>query len=497
MASTPAGYEWLRQTYGLPIPQHNRISMIGTTHGVQRQAMGSDGAQVFTYTPQYAPADDPVSHLEFSLKYDGIHSGCMFALFQRPEMAGLITEAVKETPSGKYARQMWFWYELMTGQSLELPDTLQGRYVDALDSEIYYVADPVNSPRHRVRNNITGTGSLIYLVRRDCNHTFLTDEALLDGMNKALEEYDPETLARAARYLVSYETKSSNEIESEQISPSKFTRFMQALEEAGRAPLNKERLIYIQNLVKEPHYQEKDYRYEQNYLGRIRRRVPGGVEFLPPKFEDAHVLMEVFMEIIDRIRLSDMPGIVKAAVLASGFVYIHPFMDGNGRVSRYIIQDTLVASGLVRDGIVLPISGGILNQQERYYATLNQISQQIMQYVEFHIDDNGAPVVDNNTGYLYRYMDMTEQAAYLSEIAQLVIDKLMPEEIDILAFLDELHDSLAGTMDWSNKDTNLVVDLLHDNNGTISQRKRDGVLRHIQKEELDRAEELYGNLLNS
>jgi len=37
--------------------------------------------------------------------------------------------------------------------------------------------------------------------------------------------------------------------------------------------------------------------------------------------------------------------VVTAAVLAFGFVYIHPFEDGNGRLHRWFIHHVLAISG--------------------------------------------------------------------------------------------------------------------------------------------------------
>jgi hypothetical protein len=42
----------------------------------------------------------------------------------------------------------------MTGQRLPLPDARTGNYVEALDPGLYVTATPVNSPRHRVRDNL-------------------------------------------------------------------------------------------------------------------------------------------------------------------------------------------------------------------------------------------------------------------------------------------------------------------------------------------------------
>ena len=37
----------------------------------------------------------------------------------------------------------------------------------------------------------------------------------------------------------------------------------------------------------------------------------------------------------------DVPPLVKAAVVSFGFVFLHPFMDGNGRLSRLLAHHSL------------------------------------------------------------------------------------------------------------------------------------------------------------
>lgn len=52
--------------------------------------------------------------------------------------------------------------------------------------------------------------------------------------------------------------------------------------------------------------------------------------------------------------------LVKAACGAFGFVHLHPFMDGNGRLHRFMIHHLLAQSGLVPGGMVIPVSAVIM-----------------------------------------------------------------------------------------------------------------------------------------
>jgi hypothetical protein len=47
-------------------------------------------------------------------------------------------------------------------------------------------------------------------------------------------------------------------------------------------------------------------------------------------------------------REEDLDPVIAAAALAFGFVYIHPFEDGNGRIHRYLMRMSLRAAGSIR-----------------------------------------------------------------------------------------------------------------------------------------------------
>ena len=203
------------------------------------------------------------------------------------------------------------------------------------------------------------------------------NEELCELARKPLPHHSMELLARAARYLIALETKSSNEIEAETITPSKQIKFMFALESINQDDLTKEKLVATLNIIKDKHYQELDYRYQQNYLGKSGRGY-ASVDYVPPTFNDAHDLMDNWFVLRGCVLSSDMPAIAKAAVLSSSFVYIHPFMDGNGRLSRYIMQDTLYRDKVIDQQYALPLSSGILKYISEYYRILSQTSDTLI-----------------------------------------------------------------------------------------------------------------------
>lgn len=79
----------------------------------------------------------------------------------------------------------------------------------------------------------------------------------------------------------------------------------------------------------------------------IRHEVTGEVRRTTPEPSALPALMESFVnELNARERSADVPGVVLAAVASLVFVSVHPFVDGNGRMSRCLQTLILARSGM-------------------------------------------------------------------------------------------------------------------------------------------------------
>ncbi len=47
--------------------------------------------------------------------------------------------------------------------------------------------------------------------------------------------------------------------------------------------------------------------------------------------------------------------IIRAAATVFGFVFIHPFEDGNGRIHRFLIHDILSRDSFMPAGMIIPM----------------------------------------------------------------------------------------------------------------------------------------------
>ena len=162
----PAGYQALIQRYGLPVPPHHRSSYI--VEKGRRRTVVEGGREVHLYPPVYRPEDTLVGHLEFALKHEGVNLEilrCLFETIGDREVAEIV-RYVRENPTGRYARRMWFLYEYLTGRRLPLPDLSRGSYVGVLDPTGYVTGPPVRSRRHRVVDNLLGNPKFCPVVRK-------------------------------------------------------------------------------------------------------------------------------------------------------------------------------------------------------------------------------------------------------------------------------------------------------------------------------------------
>jgi len=95
---------------------------------------------------------------------------------------------------------------------------------------------------------------------------------------------------------------------------------------------------------------------------------PGNATFVPPHNKHLKEYLADWIAFSNRINLNP---IVLAAVSHAQFELIHPFIDGNGRTGRALMQRVLKNNGIFKNSS-LPISVGLLNKVEAYYSALNE-----------------------------------------------------------------------------------------------------------------------------
>lgn len=106
-------------------------------------------------------------------------------------------------------------------------------------------------------------------------------------------------------------------------------------------------------------------REEQNWIGGAASS-PRGAEFIPPPPELVSELLADLCLFCNRL---DLPAAIQAAIAHVQFETIHPFFDGNGRVSRALILIILRRRGLAKRYLP-PVSLALSGDVDRYVAGL-------------------------------------------------------------------------------------------------------------------------------
>jgi len=479
----PAGYIYLLRRFGLTAMPNPHSSFVASAGGRKQIVKGDRVEEI--YSSQYWPGDTIGDHLEFALKYDGVSLSSLKIIFEEVT-EDEITQYIKSKPTGKYARRIWFFFEFLTGSKLLIEDVASGNYVEALEPELYYtLASGEKIRRYRVINNLLGSREYCPMVRKTQK---LKDNHQFDVPGKCaklIRSYSPELLGRALRYLYNKETKSSFEIENIKPKPSRVEKFMASLALARQRDFcDKESLIALQNQIVDPRFKNDDYRVVQNYVGQTISYQREMIHYVCPKPEDLSDLMQGLFNCHKRMMNSEVCTIVHATIIAYGFVFIHPFEDGNGRVHRFLIHNILSLRGLVPDKLMFPVSAVMLNHPKAYNDSLEAFSSPLHQLVEYLLDEQKQMSVLNDTAHWYQYMDMTTQAEALFDFIIQTASKELIAELGFLEGYDQTKKLIQDVIDMPNRQIDLFIRLCLQNNGRLSANKRKSHFDFLTSDEL-------------
>jgi hypothetical protein len=483
--ATPAGYAALIDAYRLAVPLPRTLSATGARHRVIEEG----GWRILT--PRHAPRATLEGHLTFALKYEGLDLAVLKRLFLAVD-ASAIEAIVRATPTGSYARRIWFLYEWLTGGRLSLPDADRATYVPVVDPAQQWAIPGENSPRHRVRNNLPGTPEFCPLVRRTAALENFVGLDLAERARAVVAAVPRDLLARTAAFLLLKDSKSSYAIEGERPPQDRIQRWGRAIGEAGRQPIDLDELLRLQRLViGDERFVRLGLRNEGGFVGEHDRDTGAPLpDHISARHEDLPSLTDG-MVAFDRDAAAQLDPVIAAAVLAFGFVYVHPFEDGNGRLHRYLIHHVLAERGFNPPGVVFPVSAAILDRIDAYRAVLEDYSQRLLPVTEWEPAARGNVRVLNDTADFYRFFDATPHAEFLFECVRRTIEEDLPDEADFLQRYDQFTARVQTIADMPDRIADLLFRFLHQNDGQLSGRARAHEFEALTDEEVDRIERLY------
>jgi len=436
------------------------------------------------------PPDTVVGHLKFALKHEPLDLGVVAAVLKVMD-PGALEEWVRAEPTGAFARRAWFFYERLTKRRLDLPDLASIKvYTPALDPELHVtVPDGERSPRHKVIDNLLGVSGFCPTVRLTPTLKRRRVENLPNAARALLVGVSPEVLTRAVNYLYTKETMSSFQIEGETAQGSKAERFVAALRQISRIDPSREAdLVGLQNLIVDRRYAVSGYRTTQVFVGE------GGlmdhrdlIRFIAPKPQDVRPLMDAWSHTLMRLDGTIDP-VVAAAVIAFGFVFIHPFDDGNGRIHRFLIHQTLARGHFTPPDMIFPVSAAILRDRGSYDRALEHFSNAIRPFIEWRYSlrqetrEVGLEVT-TETSHLYQYFDATHLAEFLYDKVAETIERDLREELSFISTHDAAIQAVRERIDMPDRRLSLFVFLCLQNGGRLSKKKR-SLFSEILDEEL-------------
>ncbi|WP_298504857.1 Fic family protein [uncultured Sphaerochaeta sp.] len=483
-----AGYAYVLEKLAITgIPNWHRSAVATSgTHSVTRQ----DGFVDEVFRAQYWPGETIGAHLEFALKYDGVNLALLAKIFEKVAMQELV-EFIKSKPTGKYVRRIWFFYEFLTEKRLPIDDMTTSNYVDALEAKDYYtVQKGERSPRHRVVNNLLGPRTFCPVVRKTERLLELDSASLQKRCEEIVTDYPPQLLRRALAYLYNKETKSSFEIERITSNASRTEKFIASLQLAEKEDFcEKARLIELQNRIVDPRFRDSDYRLSQQYVGQSIAYQKEIIHYICPKPDDLPSLMEGLLASHARMKTGGIPPVVHAAVIAYGFVFLHPFEDGNGRVHRFLIHNILSMQNMVPRGLMFPVSAVMLKNPDAYDRSLEAFSRPLLQVIDYSMDAMGRMTVESESACWYSYMDMTAQAEALSEFILKTIEEELVQELNSLANYDTTKQAIQNIIDMPDRLIDLFIHVCLQNNASLSEKKRTAYFDFLSDEELKAMEQ--------
>ncbi len=474
------GFKVLERLYGIMLAQPLRVeSSIGTV----RVHRDKGGRIENRYPASYKPADDFAGHFEFGLKYEEIHIEFFARLFAASG-PGPVESWCRREPFGQYARRAGFLYEWLTGERLDVPDLTNGKYIAAISGKDYLTrVEPVRERRWRINNNLPGTAAFCPLVRR----TSAVQDALRFDLAAALAELDnifgADMLMRTASWLTFNESRASFLIEKESDQTDRIQRFAHVIAQyCGHIedPLGSDSLHTLQAGILGRDAMGLGLRRSPVFVGQATMR-ENIVHYIAPHFEEAARMLGGLKAFEAATRGAEP--VARAAALAFAFVYIHPMRDGNGRIHRFLINDTLVRDRAVPDGVILPVSATITGSSDfrtGYDRALEVFSRPFMRryatayrFGEVVTCEDGTRsnfIFDEyaDACFAWRYPDLTEHVLYTARVIEHTIRHEMVDEARMLATFQLAQERLKDVIEMPGQDANRIIRSIKENGWRVS-----------------------------
>ncbi len=479
------GGAWLVARYGselvIPLAVQSRIGGRRTTQVVE-------DITTETFVEGMCPSANLRGHLTFHLKHEVLHLEMLSRVFSRVDSAELVAW-INDEPGGQYARRAGFLFEWLTGRELEVHATISGAYVDVVDDRKLVAASAdrsVTNRRWRVRDNLPGLPAFCPIIRKtgDFDQAVTVDIQRL--LNDLALEFGEDVLLRSAVWMMLRESRSSFAIEGEADQSDRIQRFADVLARRtgqGTLPLDGSSLAQLQSeiLGRSTTLQKFGIRQSPVFVGEVVR-YQEVVHYVAPPSDDIYAMLQglaVFWE-----RTQGQSAVMRSAVLAFGFIYIHPLADGNGRVHRFLINDVLRRDGVVKDPMILPVSSLIISdsaERRAYDRILDTVSRPLMGALAGHYEFASMQTtypdgIHSNFVFrgneiarpIWRYLDLTRHVAYLADVLARTIREDMREESRYMRSHAQARAAIKDIVEMPDMQIDRIIRSVEANQGQLS-----------------------------
>ena len=311
--------------------------------------------------------------------------------------------------------------------------------------------------------------------------------------NVYIEGIRKDILQRVSAFLLLKDSKASFTIEGESPKSKRAARWGQAIGQAGVKYLSKSELFRLQQLVIEnPRFLEMGYRQKGGFVGEHDRNTGAPIpDHISAKWQDIDVLINGLIATSELLLKSKIDAVISAAVIAFGFVFIHPFEDGNGRIHRYLIHHILSKKKVSQQGVIFPISAAILDRINEYREVLESYSIPLLDFIQWKETNDHNVEVINETNDFYRYFDATKQVEFLYDCVSETIEHIIPKEVDYLTKYDTFKKVIEDEYEMPDKLIATLNRFLEQNNGKLSKRAKAREFEVLSNEEVQKIEETY------
>ena len=485
------GYGAIIEAYKLAVPIPVKLTFIST----KKRQFENNEWKVFP--SRYLPEENLYKQITFALKYEGVDLLVFKKLFEVISSVEIV-EIIQQENLGQYSRRIWFLYEWLMETKLNIPDLKTGNLVPVIDEKIQYAIDGISSPRHKVINNLPGNQDFCPLIRKTEKLEKYIASNIRQEKSNYLNRVHKDILQRASSFLLLKDSKASFSIEGENPRNNRAARWGIAIGQAGKNELSIAELNRLQQLVIEnDRFVKMGIRSQQGFIGDRDRATQEPIpDHISAKHEDLEKLMAGWLQTQKVLTESRMDPVLVAAKIAFGFVFIHPFVDGNGRLHRYIIHHVLSKTGYTEQEIIFPISASILTHIKDYAKSLESYSHPILNFIDWKPSKNNNVEIFNDTIDYYRYFDATTQAEFLFQCVNDTLVNVIPNEVEYLKKYDAFKQFLDNKYEMPDNMISLIVGFLEQGNGILSERSRKKEFSVLTQKEVKEIEATFKEIFD-